>query len=93
MGLVVAAFDGKGGGDLVGLADPLLVVPSSTTPRVHEMHIVLGQTLCGAIGIELGWHDLEDVFDECVDLVCQKDQPTSEKPRRSGRKADQFGRP
>lgn len=54
MGLIAAAFGGKGGGDLHGLADPLLVVPSQTTARIQEMHIMLGQMLCGAIEIELG---------------------------------------
>lgn len=54
MGLVAAAFAGKGGGELNGLADPLLVVPSHTTARIQEMHITLGQMLCGAIEVELG---------------------------------------
>jgi D-sedoheptulose 7-phosphate isomerase len=54
MGILPAALSGKGGGDLVGLADPLLVVPSSTIARIQEMHIALGQMLCGAIEIELG---------------------------------------
>ena len=54
MGLVTAAFGGKGGGGLQGLADHLLVVPSDTTARIQEMHIALGQMLCGAIEIELG---------------------------------------
>ena len=52
--LVTAAFGGKGGGDMVGLADHLLVVPSGTTARIQEMHILLGQMLCGALEIELG---------------------------------------
>ena len=54
MGLVAAALGGKGGGGLHGLADPLLVVPSDTTARIQEMHIMLGQMLCGAIEFELG---------------------------------------
>jgi D-sedoheptulose 7-phosphate isomerase len=54
MGLVPAALSGKGGGDLVGLADPLLIVPSSTTSRIQEMHITLGQMLCGALEKGLG---------------------------------------
>lgn len=54
MGLVAAALGGKGGGGLNGLADPLLVVPSDTTARIQEMHIMLGQMLCGAIEFELG---------------------------------------
>ena len=54
MRLVTAALSGKGGGDLAGLADHLLVVPSDTTARIQEMHIILGQMLCGALEIELG---------------------------------------
>ena len=54
MGLVTVAFTGKGGGDLPALADHLLLVPSDTTARIQEMHITLGQMLCGAIEIELG---------------------------------------
>jgi len=36
------------------LADLLLVVPSQTTARIQEMHILLGQMLCGALEIRLG---------------------------------------
>ena len=54
MKLVTAALTGKGGGDLPGLADHLLVVPSDVTARIQEMHITLGQMLCGAMEIELG---------------------------------------
>ena len=54
MRLVTAALGGKGGGDLKDLSDHLLVVPSDTTARIQEMHILLGQMLCGAVEIELG---------------------------------------
>ncbi len=54
MKLATAALGGKGGGDLMGLADHLLVVPSDTIARIQEMHITLGQMLCGALEIELG---------------------------------------
>lgn len=53
-GLVAAAFSGGDGGQLVGLADPLLIVPSRTTARIQEMHITLGQMLCGALEQSLG---------------------------------------
>ena len=53
LGLGAAALSGRGGGDLVGLADPLLIVPSETTARIQEMHIMLGQMLCGALEQEL----------------------------------------
>jgi D-sedoheptulose 7-phosphate isomerase len=54
LGIVAAALSGRDGGDLVGLADPLLIVPSQTTARIQEMHIMLGQMLCGALEQELG---------------------------------------
>lgn len=53
--LITAALSGREGGDLGGLADHLLIVPSHTTARIQEMHIVLGQMLCGALEIELGF--------------------------------------
>jgi D-sedoheptulose 7-phosphate isomerase len=54
MGLTPAALSGRDGGDLVGLARPLLIVPSQTTARIQEMHIALGQMLCGALERALG---------------------------------------
>ncbi len=53
-GAVAAGLSGKGGGRMVGLADPLVVVPSTTTARIQEMHITLGHLLCGAVEQELG---------------------------------------
>jgi D-sedoheptulose 7-phosphate isomerase len=53
-GLTAAAFTGGDGGKLVGLADPILIVPSRTPARIQEMHITLGQMLCGALERELG---------------------------------------
>ena len=53
-GMTAAALTGGSGGDLPGLADPLIVVPSTTTARIQEMHIAIGQMLCGALEIELG---------------------------------------
>ena len=54
-GLVAAALSGKGGGPVAALADPCLTVPSATTARIQEMHIMLGQMLCGAIEHGLGF--------------------------------------
>ena len=54
MKLVAAGLGGRDGGAMKGLADPLLVVPSQTTSRIQEMHIMLGQMLCGALERELG---------------------------------------
>ena len=52
-GCVAAGFGGKGGGRMAAVAEPYLVVPSNTTARIQEMHITLGQMLCGALEIEL----------------------------------------
>ncbi len=54
LGMIAAAFAGRGGTRLDGLADPLIRVPSATTARIQEMHLFLGQTLCGALEIDLG---------------------------------------
>lgn len=53
-GLHTMGFAGRDGGDMVGLADPLLIVPSNTTARIQEMHITIGQMLCGALERDLG---------------------------------------
>lgn len=54
MKLTAAALSGNDGGALMGLADPLLIVPSNVTARIQEMHITLGQMLCAALEQELG---------------------------------------
>jgi D-sedoheptulose 7-phosphate isomerase len=55
MGLTAAALTGGDGGLLRGLADPVLIVPTVVIARIQEMHITLGQMLCGALEIELGY--------------------------------------
>ena len=53
-GLVAAAFSGHDGGELVGLAEPLLIVPATVTARIQEMHITLGHTRCDGLERGLG---------------------------------------
>lgn len=57
MGMTAAALSGGNAGGLRGLADPMLIVPSTNTARIQEMHITLGQMLCAALEIELGYTD------------------------------------
>ena len=38
----------------LGLADPMLIVPSDVTARIQEMHLLVGQMLCEAIEVGLG---------------------------------------
>lgn len=47
--LVAAGLSGRDGGDMVGICDPLIVVPSERTARIQEMHILIGHMLCGAL--------------------------------------------
>ena len=54
MGLVAVALTGGTGGDSARAADHVLIVPSTVTARIQEMHITLGQMLCAALEIELG---------------------------------------
>ncbi|MEQ8247538.1 MAG: hypothetical protein RID42_07625 [Alphaproteobacteria bacterium] len=54
MKLSIAVLDDRDGGGLAGLANPLLPALSSTTARTQEMHVTLGQMLCGALETELG---------------------------------------
>jgi D-sedoheptulose 7-phosphate isomerase len=53
-GLTTVAFTGGSGGAIAGVADHVLLVPSSVTARIQEMHITLGQMLCAGLEIELG---------------------------------------
>jgi D-sedoheptulose 7-phosphate isomerase len=57
MGITAVLFGGKGGGPALEHADIALVVPSNTTGRIQEMHITLGQMLCGGLELALGIAD------------------------------------
>jgi D-sedoheptulose 7-phosphate isomerase len=48
-GLTAAGLSGRDGGAMTGLADPLIVIPSSITARIQEMHILIGHALCDVL--------------------------------------------
>ena len=52
-GLVAAGFTGYGGA-MAEFAEPLIRVPSDNPARIQEMHILLGQILCGGLERRLG---------------------------------------
>jgi D-sedoheptulose 7-phosphate isomerase len=52
-GAAAVGFGGRDGGRMKSVADPFLIVPSDTTSRIQEMHILLGHMLCGALEQEL----------------------------------------
>ena len=54
LGIVATGWTGQSGGTMKDVCDPLIRVPSTVTARIQEMHILLGQMLCGALERELG---------------------------------------
>ncbi len=55
MGLMTIALLGKGGGSAKALTDHALVIPSDSTARIQEAHILIGHILCELIEQELGF--------------------------------------
>lgn len=49
LGLTTVGLTGRGGGQLAGLVDHALTVPSDNTQRIQEAHITIGHILCELI--------------------------------------------
>src|SRR3972149_1174621 len=49
MGMKTVGLTGNDGGIIVKMADFTLVVPSTSTPRIQEAHILIGHILCEMI--------------------------------------------
>tara|TARA_B100000787_G_C16107799_1_gene256678 strand:+ start:239 stop:808 length:570 start_codon:yes stop_codon:yes gene_type:complete len=49
LGCKSIGFSGRDGGEFNNLCDINLVVPSKDTPRIQEMHIVIGHIICHLI--------------------------------------------
>lgn len=49
LGCKTLGLSGKGGGKFKGTCDLNVIVPSNNTPRVQEMHILIGHTICQII--------------------------------------------
>ncbi len=54
MGLKTVGLTGAAGGDLLRLCDAAIVVPSTVTARIQEMHILIGHVWCKALESSLG---------------------------------------
>jgi D-sedoheptulose 7-phosphate isomerase len=52
LGCKLIGFSGRDGGEMNSLCDVNLVVPAEDTPRIQEMHIVIGHTICHLIDQE-----------------------------------------
>jgi D-sedoheptulose 7-phosphate isomerase len=46
MGVITVGFTGSKGGKMKELSDYLINVPSDTTPRIQESHILVGHIIC-----------------------------------------------
>jgi D-sedoheptulose 7-phosphate isomerase len=53
-GMRVVGLTGETGGDMARACDICIRVPSSSTPRVQEMHILVGHVICELIEEGLG---------------------------------------
>jgi D-sedoheptulose 7-phosphate isomerase len=49
LGCKTIGLSGKGGGEFNDLCDVNLIVKSNDTPRIQEMHILIGHTICHLI--------------------------------------------
>ncbi len=46
IGMINVGMTGEGGGALSALSDVLIAVPSKSTPRIQECHLLIGHILC-----------------------------------------------
>ena len=51
--ITTVALSGRDGGEMAKLADIALVVPSDSTPRIQESHILIGHIICDIIEKEI----------------------------------------
>jgi D-sedoheptulose 7-phosphate isomerase len=52
LGCKTIGFSGKDGGEFSALCDVNLIVAAEDTPRIQEMHILIGHTICHLIDLE-----------------------------------------
>jgi D-sedoheptulose 7-phosphate isomerase len=55
LGVTTIALLGKGGGEAASLADHPIVVNSSETARIQEIHLLIGHTFCEFAEMEMGF--------------------------------------
>ncbi|MEN9491581.1 MAG: phosphoheptose isomerase GmhA [Pseudomonadota bacterium] len=48
-GILTIGLLGRDGGKLAALCDHSIIVPSQTTARIQEAHILIGHTICGGV--------------------------------------------
>jgi D-sedoheptulose 7-phosphate isomerase len=53
IGVTTIGFTGQNGGKLKDLGDYLINIPSNTTPRIQESHILVGHIICELVEINI----------------------------------------
>ena len=53
IGVVTIGFTGASGGKMKELSDYLINIPSNTTPRIQESHILVGHIICELVEIQI----------------------------------------
>jgi len=61
MGMKTVAFTGNDGGMLAKMANISLAVPSTSTPRIQEAHILIGHILCEMVEHQLFLKNLDSL--------------------------------
>ncbi len=55
LGVTSIALLGKGGGAAANLANHTIVIESSETARIQEIHLLIGHTFCEFAEMEMGF--------------------------------------
>lgn len=53
IGVITIGFTGASGGKMKDLSDYLINIPSNTTPRIQESHILVGHIICELVEIQI----------------------------------------
>ena len=51
--LLTISITGSGGGSMKGISDICIAVPSTDTPRIQEVHILIGHIICDIVEMKL----------------------------------------
>lgn len=53
-GIKTVGLLGRSGGDIADMCDVSIIIPSDSTARIQEMHILIGHTLVGIVENQIG---------------------------------------
>ena len=53
IGMVTIGLTGRDGGEIARIVDHALIVSSTSTPRIQEVHITVGHAICEMVDFKL----------------------------------------